>query len=101
MNEPILSIVIPAHNEQDVLMGCVSRINNIIHKLAIPYEMIFIDDGSNDHSVKILLNLRKNSPNIKIIRLSRNFGKEVTLTARLESSHLKNRRDCNRNRRSC
>ncbi|WOH39209.1 glycosyltransferase [Thalassotalea fonticola] len=46
-------------------------------------ELFFIDDGSTAHSLKILINAKKENENIRIIRFSRNFGKEAALTAGL------------------
>jgi dolichol-phosphate mannosyltransferase len=57
-----------------------------IEKLKIDYEIIFVDDGSKDETLKILQDLAEQNKSIKVLRFSRNFGKEVALTAGLRIS---------------
>jgi glycosyltransferase involved in cell wall biosynthesis len=79
-----LSIVIPAYNERQVLPLCYSKLSQILFKLKISYEIIFIDDGSKDGSADYLAGLAEAHPFIVVIYLSRNFGKEAALTAGIE-----------------
>lgn len=83
-NHPELSIVIPAYNECDVLEICYESVNNIVAKLGMEYEIVFVDDGSTDDSKKIYTELTTKHPSIKVVYLSRNFGKEAALTAGIE-----------------
>jgi glycosyltransferase involved in cell wall biosynthesis len=84
----IISLVVPCFNE-------VSNINffyNSCQKLIKPlhkkykFEIIFVDDGSSDNTLKILVQLSKKDNQVKIIEFSRNFGKEAALTAGLQMS---------------
>lgn len=79
-----LSLIVPLYNEQEVLPAFLKRVDNTLKNLAVSHEYIFIDDGSTDSSVTWLKAQAKNRPELKIISLSRNFGKEAALTAGLE-----------------
>ncbi len=80
-----LSIVVPMYNEEDVLDTFFSRVIPIVASLTNDYEVICIDDGSNDRTFDILSEYRSDKyPNTKILSLSRNFGKEAALMAGLD-----------------
>ncbi len=83
-----LSIVVPMYNEEEGLDSFFDRIEPIAARIVDPlgaaYEIICIDDGSRDDTVRTLLRHRKRNPAIKILRLSRNFGKETALSAGLD-----------------
>lgn len=81
-----LSIVIPVYNEEENLELLYKRLKNVLNGLGCNYEIIFVNDGSTDNSLEKLINLHKNDNNIKIIDFSRNFGKEIALTAGLDFS---------------
>ncbi|CAB3670624.1 glycosyltransferase family 2 protein [Achromobacter sp. LC458] len=78
-----ISIVIPFLNEQDVLPICHSKLKEILGELGLPYEIVFVDDGSTDKSVLILTALMERDPRVRVVRLSRNFGKEAAMSAGL------------------
>ncbi len=75
-----LSIVVPFLNEQDSLQELVERIYEHVQPLNLTFELLFIDDGSTDHSFQRLLESKKNHPEIKIIRFRKNFGKSIALS---------------------
>ena len=76
-----LSIIVPVYNEEDVLPIFHQKIIDVIEPLNIHYEIIYINDGSQDKSESIILNLRKQYPEITYAKFSRNFGKEAAMTA--------------------
>ncbi|WYX32967.1 glycosyltransferase family 2 protein [Achromobacter sp. JD417] len=78
-----ISIVIPFLNEQDVLPICHSKLKEILGELVLPYEIVFVDDGSTDRSVLFLTALIQRDPRVRVVRLSRNFGKEAAMSAGL------------------
>nr|WP_254175192.1 glycosyltransferase family 2 protein [Planktothrix pseudagardhii] len=84
-----LSIVIPCHNEEPNLDHLFERLSSVLNQLNMTYEIICIDDGSSDHTLKCLIDNRSRNPAIKIVSLSRNFGKEIALTAGLEHAQGK------------
>ncbi len=83
-----ISIVVPCYNEQEVIEIFYKELMRVISKFKDKYfyEIIFIDDGSKDNTLKILKELRKENENIKIISFSRNFGKESAVYAGLSNS---------------
>ena len=81
---PELSIVIPVYNEIEALPLCYKRVSDTLKTLHISYEIIFIDDGSTDESAMFISDLAENDENVKVILLSRNFGKEAALSAGID-----------------
>lgn len=79
-----LSIVIPVYNDEDVLDELVRRLIPVAETLSEDFEVIFIDDGSRDQSWKILVKLQKSNPNLKVIKLARNFGQSNSTAAGLD-----------------
>ena len=80
----LLSVVIPAYNEEDVIAIFHQRLSSVMQETGYDYEIIYVDDGSNDNTLSILTEIRENDNHISIIDLSRNFGKEIAMTAGLD-----------------
>lgn len=85
-NMELLSIIIPFYNEQEVIEECQSRLSSAVQSIDMNVEMIYINDGSKDNTLSILTKLLKTDPRIKIIDLSRNFGKEIAMTAGIDAA---------------
>jgi len=81
-----LSILVPVFNEEGNLSLLHEKLVAALKKAGRAYEVIFVDDGSSDGSLEILLDLRENNPNIKIISFSRNFGQTAALSAGIDFS---------------
>ena len=86
MTLPKLSIVVPVYNEQESCEIFCEKIREIVPKIPLDYEIIFVNDGSQDQTLEVLNKIRKGNKKIKIIDLARNFGKEIALTAGLENA---------------
>ena len=82
----MLSIVIPIYNEEGLINDLVDRTVSALEKFTLDYEIIFVDDGSTDKSLKSLLNHQDNNSRIKVLALSGNFGHQAAFTAGLENS---------------
>jgi glycosyltransferase involved in cell wall biosynthesis len=80
----LLSVVVPAFNEQAVLHECHSRLSKVLDTLGVPAEIVFVNDGSTDNTLEVLYQLREQDPRVAVVELSRNFGKEIALTAGLD-----------------
>ena len=78
-----LSVVVPMHDEHGNVEPLLTRLLPVLDRLGVPAEVICIDDGSRDDTVERLKGWRAREPRIKIVRFSRNFGKEVALAAGL------------------
>jgi glycosyltransferase involved in cell wall biosynthesis len=82
----LLSIIIPFYNEQEVISECQQRISSAVEAIDMQVELLYINDGSKDDSLNILIALMQQDKRIKIIDLSRNFGKENAMTAGLDKA---------------
>jgi dolichol-phosphate mannosyltransferase len=82
-----ISLVIPVYNEAKGFPKFYHELlSPELAKLNFPYELVLINDGSKDNTLKILQDLAANDKKIKVISFSRNFGKEVALSAGLHAS---------------
>ena len=78
-----LSVVIPVFNEQEALPAFHRRLVAQMSQLGWDWEIVYVDDGSSDGSPRVLRELQAQEPRIGVARFSRNFGKEVAITAGL------------------
>jgi len=84
-NPPLLSIIVCVYNEALVLRQFFARLLPVVEDIAPgDYELVFIDDGSTDDSLSILMQMAEANPRLRVVELSRNFGKEAALTAGIE-----------------
>ncbi|MEP0203961.1 MAG: glycosyltransferase family 2 protein [Halioglobus sp.] len=83
MNE-IVSIVVPVHNEEQVLAELYRRLTSQMAGIGYSYEVIFVDDGSRDATLEIVTGFCESDKSIVVIELSRNFGKEAAVSAGLD-----------------
>lgn len=74
-----LSIIIPLYNEDESLPELAAWIERVVNQEGYSYEMIMVDDGSNDRSWEVIQALRMQNPNIKGIKFQRNYGKSAAL----------------------
>lgn len=81
---PLLSLVVPVYNEREMLPLFLDRVEPILQALELRTEIVFVDDGSSDDSAPYLMDRIQHAEGIRLIKLSRNFGKEAALTAGLE-----------------
>lgn len=84
----LISVVVPAYNEQEVLPEFHQRLSRVLDELATHYdhEVIYINDGSSDNTLELMNSLYEQNENISLVDLSRNFGKEIALTAGLHKA---------------
>lgn len=82
----MLSIVIPIHNEEPVILRLYDRLTQVLEGLDRPYELIFVDDDSRDKSFDLLANLVATDDRIVVIRLRRNFGQTGALAAGFDAA---------------
>lgn len=83
MKNPLLSIVIPAYNEQENICNTAKVVQEIMMEAQIPYELIFVSDGSSDGTFAEILSLAKTDRTVRGLEFSRNFGKEAAIFAGL------------------
>jgi glycosyltransferase involved in cell wall biosynthesis len=76
-----LSIVVPLFNEEESVTKLLSGILDVSNKFRFPYEIIFIDDGSNDNTWLTIESLKKDTPQLTAIKFTRNFGQTSAMVA--------------------
>ncbi|NLH80435.1 MAG: glycosyltransferase family 2 protein [Phyllobacteriaceae bacterium] len=79
----LVSVVMPMHNERDGLDRLFARLVPVLREVGVPFEIVCVDDGSRDDTWERLKEARAHVPNLKIVTFSRNFGKEIAVTAGL------------------
>lgn len=85
VTRPLISVIVCVFNEAPALGEFFSRLLPVIEALTQrDYEVISVDDGSSDESLSILMAMSRGNDRLKVIELSRNFGKEAALTAGIE-----------------
>jgi len=80
----LLSVIVPAFNEQQVLPAFHDRLSPVLDALDMEAEILYVNDGSRDRTHQVMRELRERDPRVAILDLSRNFGKEIAMTAGLE-----------------
>ncbi|SMG56945.1 glycosyltransferase [Paenibacillus aquistagni] len=81
MNDNCISVVIPAYNEEEVILRCYVDLTEVMSAVSYRYELIFVNDGSKDQTLSILTDLAKRDAQVKIINFARNFGHQAAVTA--------------------
>ena len=79
-----ISVVIPLYNEEESLPELTEWIHRVMVQNSYTYEIVLVDDGSNDGSWKVIENLQTQNPAIKGIKFRRNYGKSAALNAAFE-----------------
>jgi glycosyltransferase involved in cell wall biosynthesis len=83
-----ISIVVPCYNEQDIIDTTIDQILAVIRQLDFDFELILVDDGSDDATLEHLLQARARAADVQLVvlELSRNFGKEAAMTAGIDAA---------------
>lgn len=81
--QQVLTIVVPVYNEEDVFEEFYHRLSSVLQSIPMRAEIIVVNDGSRDGTLVILERLYEQDSRLAIVDLSRNFGKEIALTAGL------------------
>ena len=69
-----LSVVIPVYNEEDNLPLLWPELRGVLEQLGVPFEVIFVDDGSRDRSAEIVRSIRSADARVRLVRLKANTG---------------------------
>lgn len=76
-----ISVVVPVYNEEENIEKLYNIVSSLIIENGYDYEIIFVNDGSNDNSLSLLKSISTKDPKVKYISLSRNFGHQSAITA--------------------
>lgn len=80
----LLSVVVPVRDEEATLPVFYPSLRDVLEETGCEWEILFVDDGSSDGTSRQLQSMREQEPRIGVLELSRNFGKEVAISAGLE-----------------
>jgi glycosyltransferase involved in cell wall biosynthesis len=83
-SRPTLSVVVPLYNEAEVVDDLHRRLKHTMDGLGLDWEVVYVNDGSRDTTLLRLETLQAGAPEIALVNLSRNFGKEIATTAGLD-----------------
>jgi dolichol-phosphate mannosyltransferase len=81
---PRYTVVVPLHDEEQILPALVEQLTAVLDTLDGPWEVVLVDDGSRDGTYGLAVELHTRDPRVKVVRLSRNFGHQVALSAGLD-----------------
>ena len=81
---PKVSVIVPLYNEQESVRPLYAAIVQSLGELAIPYEMVFVDDGSADKTVEIVRDLARIDSRLKLVKFRRNYGQTPAMAAGIE-----------------
>jgi dolichol-phosphate mannosyltransferase len=79
-----LSIIIPIYNEEGNLQLLYERISKVAASITNDYELIFINDGSRDNSLPLIVSMAQSDQHVRYINFSRNFGHQIAVTAGID-----------------
>ena len=82
----LLSVVIPAYHEEAMIEKTAHTIGTMLAEHGIPYELLFVDDGSRDNTWALIRHLSQQNPAVRGLRFSRNFGKEAAILSGLTAA---------------
>ena len=85
-NNPNISVVVPLYNEEESLPELEAWIERVMTENHYTYEIIFVDDGSNDRSWEVIRSLKEKNPAVRAIRFQRNYGKSAGLYCGFEAA---------------
>ena len=83
-DDPLISVVVPVYDEAEAVMPCLDRLAPVLAPFR--HEIVFVNDGSRDGTLSVLLGAARHIPALRIVNLSRNFGKEAAMTAGIDQA---------------
>ncbi len=87
--EPYISIIIPVFNESKSVRDTYAQITRVLSQGSLDYEIVFVDDGSTDQSLQLLVEIKEKDARVKVVELTRNFGQHPALVAGFASARGK------------
>jgi glycosyltransferase involved in cell wall biosynthesis len=81
---PYLSVVVPFYNEQESIRHMHAAIVEALEQLPVPYEMVFVDDGSKDKTLETAIDIARHDPRVRVVKFRRNYGQTPAMAAGIE-----------------
>ncbi len=85
-NQKSFSIIIPVFNEENNISPLYTELSAVLSKIGLPYEIIYVDDGSTDNSFKVLSAMHIQDNTVKVIQFRRNFGQTAAFAAGFDNA---------------
>ncbi len=82
----MISVAIPVYNEEEIIHLLHQRVSAVMNGIGEDWEVVYVNDGSKDQSLKLLLDIQATDPHVVVVDLSRNFGHVGALTAGLQTA---------------
>ena len=89
-HKPYLSIVVPVYNEEENVLPLYEKIRKVCESIGKTYEVLFVDDGSEDKTFEVLSEMRDQSPHLSVIRFQENAGQTAAMAAGFEFAQGEN-----------
>jgi polyisoprenyl-phosphate glycosyltransferase len=80
----MLSVVVPIYNEEENISAFHAAVRAVLDTVKESWEIVYVNDGSRDHSLSLLVDIQKRDPRVTVVEFSRNFGHQAALTAGLQ-----------------
>ena len=84
--EKMLSLIIPAYNEEGVVEESFAQMDKAMRDIGYPYEIIYVNDGSRDGTMKALRKIANEHNYVKVLSFSRNFGHQTAVTCGMDAA---------------
>ena len=84
MSDKFLSLIVPVFNEQEVMQVSFERMDAVMREIGYPYEIIYVNDGSRDDTMRQLRQIAKENKQVRVRSFSRNFGHQLAVTAGMD-----------------
>jgi len=86
-SEPDLSVIVPFYNEEESIRAMHAAIVEAVQPLGIPFEMVFIDDGSRDRTLEVATELARQDERVRVVKFRRNYGQTPAMAAGIEQAN--------------
>jgi glycosyltransferase involved in cell wall biosynthesis len=83
---PKLSVCVPFYNEEESIAPLHAAVVEALEPLQVPFEMVFVDDGSRDDTVKIATEIARRDPRVRVVKFRRNYGQTAAMAAGIEAA---------------
>ena len=84
--DKLLSLIVPVFNEESVIEESFKQMNKAMADIGYPYEIIYVNDGSRDGTMKYLRQIAKENSHVKVLSFSRNFGHQLAVTCGMDAA---------------
>ena len=83
----LVSVAVPLFNEEESVPVLYEQLKTVLDGLDVPYEIIFVDDGSSDDTFKVAKRIARNDPHLRVIKFRRNFGQTPAMAAGIDHAN--------------